>query len=107
MKKPESIRTSETYAFFHQGEVQETIINVHIDYQNGHINLVEFKPHSPESAEAKKYVFTKRGLEYMQGWQDVFDALKAATKDATKRLQDHQAMTAKIAENELIKSLAK
>lgn len=34
----------------------------------------------------KKWVFNKRGLEYMDGWQDTLAAMSAGIEEARKRL---------------------
>ncbi len=57
---------------------------VKIDYKAKTISLVE-----SEGYGAKKWVFATREIEYMQGWQNVLDAMKYAVKEATKDLQAH------------------
>lgn len=64
---------------------------VKIDYKAGTISLVEEVANSvPQSYQQKKWVFGNREVEYMAGWQDIFDALKFATKEAEKDLRAHQ-----------------
>lgn len=61
---------------------------VKIDYQAKQISLVEVNDQSfPVSYPEKKWVFSKREIEYMDGWIDILDAMKHAVKEAKKELQ--------------------
>lgn len=37
----------------------------------------------------KQWIFKNRGLEYMEGWQAIFDAMSVCTKFATGELQEY------------------
>ncbi len=54
---------------------------VDIDFVKKTLSLVD------KSGKQKPWVFTGRTLEYMEGWQAIFDAQKYAVKEATKVLQ--------------------
>ena len=58
---------------------------VEIDYDEGTIALKD-----KESKQAKKWLFSGRTIDYMQGWQDIFDAMKYAVSQATIALKKHQ-----------------
>lgn len=60
---------------------------VQIDFDNEKITLVE---EVMRQYEKKHWVFADRGLDYMQGWQNVLDAMKFAVAQATKDLRDDQ-----------------
>jgi hypothetical protein len=60
-------------------------ITVTIDYIKKVISLVE-----PGSYSRKDWRFTDRGLSYMQGWQNILDAMKHAIKVAEKDLKEYE-----------------
>ena len=60
-------------------------VKVYINYKEGYISLVDNNP-----PQGKNWLFAKRGIEYMQGWQDVLDAMKSAIADARKKLKAYQ-----------------
>ncbi len=59
-------------------------VRVRIDYDRGIISLLE------SNGGVKKWVFAEREIEYMQGWQNILDAMKYAIEQATKKLAAHQ-----------------
>lgn len=64
---------------------------VKIDYDGGIVTLAEAQKNSlPTVYTAKQWVFAGRGLEYMAGWQNIFDAMKHAVKEATRELRIHE-----------------
>lgn len=74
-------------------------VMVLIDYDKEQVSLMErIKPlsyHDPIGMERrdfpfkpKNWVFAKREINYMPGWQDILDAMKYAVKEATQELND-------------------
>lgn len=57
---------------------------VEIDYEEGKISLLQ------QRGELKRWIFAKRSLEYMAGWQTILDAMKHAVEQATKELRKHE-----------------
>lgn len=60
-------------------------VMVKIDYDGGFISLMENRD------AVKKWVFASRKVEYMQGWENILDAMKFAIKEAEALLSKHQA----------------
>lgn len=87
---------AETYQYLHRGEVQEVAVSVHINYREGTISLVDQAPDNNLPAlKGKQWLFAKREIEYMAGWHDILDAMKAAITDATARLEKYQKQVEK------------
>ena len=61
-----------------------TDVRVFIDYKGEIISLVDQFDDTP-----KKYVFAKRGLEFMNGWTNVLEAMQYAVKEASIDLRDY------------------
>lgn len=81
---------AETYQHIYRGKVQEVAVSVHINYAEGHITLCDHNPANPTATQGKQWKFAKREIDFMQGWQDILDAMKAAVADATARLEAYQ-----------------
>lgn len=58
-------------------------VQVEIDYDNGKISLMQGRK------QVKNWVFAQRGLEYMDGWRNILDAMKYAIGEAEKKLAKH------------------
>lgn len=81
------IKQFEIETYIHAG----VAVTVSIDYDNGHISLVDQEKGSmPVRYKGKQWIFANRTIEYMQGWQNIFDAMKLAVAEATKKLEKHQ-----------------
>lgn len=81
MKEEINLKTKkgvEIYTFTHK----KIDITVKIDYKLNEITLLENIYQG-----AKKYIFAHRGVEYMQGWLNVLEAMQEAIKDAKKRYE--------------------
>ena len=76
-------------------------VRVEVNYDQGTISLLD-----KETGQAKKWLFAKRELEYMQGWQNILDAMKYAITKATEELTQHQEAQAKKKED-LMLAIAK
>lgn len=83
MKKELNLETEkvvEIYGFTHK----KITVTVKIDYKRNEISLLESYD---GNSGAKKYVFAGRGVEYMQGWLNILEAMQEAVKDAKKRYE--------------------
>ncbi len=61
---------------------------VKIDYINGKASLVELLQANGEvQTPAKKWVFAERGLEYMDSWIIILEAMTVAVKECKKDLE--------------------
>lgn len=83
MKKEPKLQTEkvvEIYGFTHK----EVTVTVKIDYKFNEISLLEgFNG----NGGGKKWYFAGRGVEYMQGWLNILEAMQEAIKDAKKRYE--------------------
>ena len=59
-------------------------VRVEIDYTKRQISLVEGD--NRHKFATKKWCFANRGLEYMDGWRNVLDAIKHAITEAEREL---------------------
>lgn len=79
MKKHVEIKTIE-----HKG----IEVVVKIDFDAGTASLVEAQKGSmPTVYGQKQWVFANRGLEYMQGWLNILEAMTVAVKECRKDLE--------------------
>ena len=61
---------------------------VKIDYHKKQISLVEAdKNHQTYNNRA--YYFAGRGLEYINGWKDILEAMKYAMEESAKELKEY------------------
>lgn len=99
---------AENYIYHHEGQVQGVTVGVHINYAEGYISLIDVNKQNPAAAQncAKSYVFKRRGLEYMRGWQDICDGIKAAISDATAKLEAYTEKVAKEKEELLVAAMS-
>ncbi len=65
-------------------------VMVRIDYDNNTVGLIERTAGEDCGFTGKKWVFNNRGIEYMQGWLDILEAMTVAVKDAKSDLEKHQ-----------------
>jgi hypothetical protein len=75
---------------------------VKINYDKGLISLCEKVPHPTKCDETtfqdKRWLFSERGLEYMNGWKEVLHAMEYAIESASNELKSYKAEVQK--ENE-------
>ncbi len=83
-------KIKEVYSFTHK----KITIDVEIDYKANKISLIEYKD-GLNGWQDKKWVFAGRGVEYMQGWLTILDAMQEAIKDAKKRYETELAERSK------------
>lgn len=60
-------------------------VSIKIDYDKGEASLVD----ALDNYKGKQWLFTKRGLEYMNGWQDILEAMQVAVKECKKELESN------------------
>lgn len=85
----------ETLVFYHKG----VRVNVHIDYLNDKVSLVD------QAGKPMKYCFAERELTYMNGWRLVLQSMDLAIQEAQKRLEAYKKRMEKEDEEFIIKSL--
>lgn len=85
-------------AYTHKG----VTVAVDIDLANKQISLVEPVENTTNGYRVKKWDFSYRGLEYMNGWLTILDAMKFAITEASKELQAEKERGYKKMENILI-----
>lgn len=61
-------------------------VYVKIDYLEGHISLVDYN----KTWQEKEWKFSTRGLQYMQGWKNILEAMKLAVEFAEAKLKIRQ-----------------
>lgn len=59
-------------------------VQVRIDFPANEISILD------GNRNPKQWIFQRRGIEYMQGWLNIFEALKYATKEAGKELEAYR-----------------
>lgn len=72
---------------------KEVSVTVSINYDLGEVSLVEQPRRMGYNGnsylmDSKKWVFAGRGLEYMQGWLDILEAMRLAVKYGQAMLQE-------------------
>lgn len=60
-------------------------VTIRIDYDKGTASLMERSLRG--DWVAKNWLFQDRGLEYMNGWQDILEAMKIAVAECKKELE--------------------
>lgn len=77
-------------------------ITIMIDYDNGLVSLVEKQPFHGSVFQKKQYIFANRGLEYMNGWLNIIEAMQVAIKECKKELEANLAEKSAFKNNKLI-----
>jgi len=72
---------------------------VQIDYDKGTATLVE--KGMMGVYEPKKWKFSSRGLEYMNGWLNIIEAMKVAIQECKKDLEFSLAQSSKFSEEDI------
>ena len=83
MKEIKTYKFKETYQFSYKN----IGIYVKIDYRNNKISLVEPFNIGEGKFQGKMWLFKDRGVEYMQGWVNILEAMQEAIKDAKKKYE--------------------
>lgn len=76
----------EIYEHIHKG----ISVLVKIDYFTNEISLLEDK-----TMQRKEWIFAKRGVEYMNGWINILEAMQEAIKHAKKKYEANLAEESK------------
>ena len=78
---------------------------IKIDYNQGTASLVELENTFRETkSNAKNWVFSKRGLEYMDSWLNILEAMSVAVKECKKELEKDLSEKSKFTEDLIIKA---
>ena len=85
-------------------EHNEVKVTVKIDYDLGTVSLVE-RSHRGEFV-SKNWLFQDRGLEYMNGWLDILEAMTVAVKECKKELEADLGVKSAFKEEQIIALLA-
>lgn len=64
-------------------------VTIRIDYDKGNASLMEY---IDNRWKPKRWLFTDRGLEYMNGWQDILEAMQESVKLCKIALEEDLAM---------------
>lgn len=64
-----------------------TKLTVKIDFAKNEVSLVE---RNGNEYHDKKWLFAKRGAEYMNGWLNILSAMQYVIKESQKELEEHQ-----------------
>lgn len=91
MKEIKTYKFKETYQFSYKN----IGIYVKIDYRNNKISLVEPFNIGEGKFQGKMWLFKDRGVEYMQGWVNILEAMQEAIKDAKKKYESQLAESSK------------
>ncbi len=62
----------------------EIDVSVLIDYRNENISIVHYHDNR---WQPKQFLFSKRGLTYMNGWREILSTISDAIDEAEKRLK--------------------
>lgn len=79
-------------------------VMVHVDYDNAIVSLVERQNYNSSGLQKKSYIFANRGLEYMNGWLAVLEALTFAVNQCKKDLERNLAEKSAFKEKEIVKN---
>jgi len=88
-------KLKETYCYNHKG----ISVFVKVDYRNNRIDLVEPKCDGATNFKLKQWMFGNRGVEYVNGWLLILEAMGEAMKDAKKKMEKNLAETSKFKDN--------
>lgn len=79
-------------------------VTLKIDYDNGTVSFVERGGgYGGGDFVKKQYIFANRGLEYMNGWLNIIDAMRHATEEAKKLLEHDLAEKSAFKVNQIAK----
>lgn len=79
-------------------------VTIKVDYDAGTCSLVEKNQY--ENWKAKEYRFSGRGLEYMNGWLNILQAMQEAVKEGKIMLEADLDQKSCLKEELIIKALA-
>lgn len=68
-------------------------VNVRINFYDNKISLVD------RDGRDKQWLFANRGVEFMNGWLNILEAMKVAVKEAKIEYENELAETSKFSKN--------
>ena len=74
-------------------------VTIRIDYDKGTASFMEFQNNGWKK---KEWVFADRGLEYMNGWLEILEAMTVAVKECEKELEANLAEKSAFTEAQVI-----
>ena len=77
-------------------------VTYRINYDRGTATLVEYQN---QNWKKKEYVFADRGLEYMNGWLDILEAMQVTVKKCKEILEADLAEKTKFRETAIVKAI--
>lgn len=77
-------------------------VTIKIDYDRGTASLVEENGITDFPWRNKMWVFADRGLEYMNGWQNILEAMQVAVKECKKELEKDLAEKSRFTDKQVI-----
>ena len=89
---------------------KDVSVTVAIDYDNATVSLVNVPSinfssnHSPLTLEPKKWIFANRGVDYMNGWLNILEAMTFAVKECKKELEHKLAEDSKFKDDIIVKA---
>lgn len=93
----------ETFAYTHK----DITVWVKIDYRNNKIGLLEPTDPTHSKFQIKKYIFVDRGVEFMNGWKNILEAMDKAIDYAKKKYEANLDETTKLRQEKVVKEFNK
>lgn len=84
---------------------KDITIWVEIDYRNNKISIVEPNNFNECSFKNKNFVFSGRGVEFMNGWKIILQAIDKAIDNAKAKYEHNLAEISKFKEKKIVKEL--
>ena len=78
-------------------------VYIKIDYFNNRIDIVEPIDIINGKFKKKEYCFIGRGVEFMNGWLNILEAMKMAIKDAKAKYEANLAEESKFTQEIIVK----
>jgi len=89
-------KQKETFAYTHK----DITVYVRIDYVNNIIDIVEQTGNG--DFRKKDYTFIGRGVEYMNGWKDILEAISKTIDHAKKKYETNLAEVSRIKQDKML-----
>ena len=96
-------KIKDTYEFIYKG----ISVYVKVDYLNNLISLVEPWKLEQGKFQKKNWIFADRGVEYMQDWLNILEAMAWAIEDAKEKYEANLAEESKFKEDKIVEVLYK
>jgi hypothetical protein len=107
MSKKKTTKQSEPVAHYTSTNIIEIYdftennitVRVKIDHLLNEISLIDNTHRN--TSESKKWFFSQRGVEYMQGWLNILEVMQHAITDAKQRYEKQHAEINKLKEQKI------